>query len=362
MAELESGYPVGLGKEMNEKRFTLPAVEVSNFVTDINPAFEGRLPLDLKPGKKSKLGLFLTPRLPKGAFGLEIDRWSHSPSSRAGIIGRALFSDSDGHPYRDILEKGGGHHARSGKEDKDPGMESYHHSVGSLSYRTLSQGSRGICDYPDALQDWRVSEKLYRLGIRVPRPIAIIKLNEVVDETGNKISVAEAKERDIIMYEEEPVVYLRAFGVETRFGAFISSHPDEKFKLLEDARTFVSQELGTKPEDFAYDDYLSWLAETMGKNLALFHKNGFLHFNLRNNHNFTLDGRIVDFDTALELQDLNGPVTSHNRIKDFDDAYGSLNFFLNSVIEVSEIKEPIYYPKYLEKFSRTYSKFFYEPK
>ncbi|MDP2947869.1 MAG: hypothetical protein Q8N88_07170 [Nanoarchaeota archaeon] len=59
----------------------------------------------------------------------------------------------------------------------------------------------------------------------------------------------------------------------------------------------VAQELGKDPKEFSKQEYLEWLADTVGQQVGRMHKNGWYHSYLLT-HNITLDGKITDLDSV----------------------------------------------------------------
>lgn len=258
--------PTGTGRE-SEPKETLPVIEVDNEVIWVNENFE-EIPLKLKEGEPTKLGLFLTPKPKEGEK--TVDLKVSEEHGRSALLGRAIFKDKQERLYRDIDLKGMGRVA---------GIEA---KVGDL------WGGRGIFDLEDALNNKNMAEKFLKAGIRTERYLALIKLKEIIDKNGQKTSIKEAKKRRLIPSEEQPVIALRAFGTKFRVS-------DINKERLEDARQLVAQELNIKKEKFSWEDYLKWFAKTAGRNLGLMHKNEWLHEYLTV-HNVTLDCRVVDLD------------------------------------------------------------------
>lgn len=269
--------PTGTGRE-SEPKETLPAVEVDNEVEWVNPDFE-KLPFSLKEGEPTKLGVFLTPK-PKEeeqTVDLKVSR----EHGRSALLGRAIFQDKQRHLYRDLELKGIGTISGSLK-------------AGTISSRR--EGTTwGILYLDNTLRAKEVAEEFLKAGIRAERYIAIIRLNEIVDEKGKKISIEEARKREMINLNQEPVIGLRAFGTKFRI------EDAKKKEILEDARHLVAQELGIKEKDFSWEEYLKWFIKTAGENLGLMHKNKWFH-NYLSPHNITLDCRIVDLDSVKSFQ------------------------------------------------------------
>ena len=140
-----------------------------------------------------------------------------------------------------------------------------------------------------------MSEFFIKQGLRTHRALAIIRLDEIVVENGEKISVSKARKFGYIKYTTEPVIEVRAFGTKARIA-------DAKDQVLsEDAKHIVAQELGKDPYNFSKEDYVQWFAQTLGKQVAIIHNAGFIHGYLTD-HNITLDCRIVDLDSVKKIK------------------------------------------------------------
>ena len=300
--KIERQLPVGIGGErLKEGRETLPAIEVANEVSWVNNKMN--LPFELKVGEPSRLGMFLTPDPKTGEkiFNLEVSD-SHT---RSGILGRVIFSDQEGRLYRDIDLKGVGYFRRSGyQNDKltvKPRMGSYGKISGGKSAFGMFRGTPGIANQELIRRDINYSEKFLKAGIRTHRAVAVVDLKEVVDEEGDKVTIAEAKKRGILSEKDEPIVEIRAYGVRSRLfdvdNALESLKTEDALRLLSDAKNIVAQELNIDLDKFTYDKYFEWLIKTMALNLARMHYNRWVNGYITE-HNITLDGRIVDLDSV----------------------------------------------------------------
>lgn len=338
----KSSIPLGEGGKLELQKEILPAIEVKNHVIWVNPDFK-KLPLNLPTasdlekaqnrGEKisTKIGVFLTPAsLVAGNRKIEIN----SGHTRSGILGRVIFEDNQKNIYRDVDIKGVGY---SYYEESKKKFE-----VGP----TVATSNKifGILTAEDAFYDRDMAEKFFAAGIRVCRPIAIVALEEIVDLKGQKIPVevsAEKLKKEILATEKGmPVLEIRAFRTKARLSdifqqnaAYIS---DEEYKkyfekkqlILEDARQLLAQELKKNLVDFNWGEYFKWLAQAVGKNIGLMHKNGWCHRYLLGGHNITLDGRLVDFDSII-----NKGEKGYNEKQDLEDAKITLlDFFYQAAI------------------------------
>lgn len=313
MMERPKELPIGIGERFHEERNKerLPALEVANTVLWVNPAFS-ELPFRLEEGKPTDLGLFFTARPP--APPPEMPRWKkflgyeqpkqekiHSPivmpenEARSGLLGSVFFRDQEGRIYRDVDVKGLGRFRKGRKVIQvHPKTE----------FGEIKQ-AWGLHDYQFASRDRKYSEEFLKAGIRTYRIAAIVDLKEIIDRDGKKISIDKAKKRTMLPSDMEPVVEVRAFGSRERieYLGTLSDWTEKRSMLsLEDARTMVAQELGIKPDDFSYEDYLLWFAENLGKGVAKIRKLGLYHSYLTE-HNVALDCRLVDLDSVATLDE-----------------------------------------------------------
>ncbi len=182
---------------------------------------------------------------------------------------------------------------------------------GSVSY--------GVADYKYVRHDIRLGKKLRSLGIRTYRPLAMIGLEEIIDENGNPITIDAAKEKGILSPDEKPVLELRAYGTKERIDDVMS--PNDH--IVEDAKLLVSQELGVKIGELTTMRYLFWFAETLGKNVGLLHAHHYSH-NYLSPHNITLDARIVDLDSVVSFARASEEEKMEVKNDDYNDARISL--------------------------------------
>jgi len=284
--------PMGLASKLEASKETLPAIEVKNRVLWVNSDLD--LPFKLEVGKRTNLGLFLTSQIEEAEKlkNLEVKR----QHMRSALLGRVIFGEKtnkeDRQLYRDIDIKGLGW--LGGKNN---------FFVKKIELRPDGVESMGILSLEDACHNTDIAEEFHKLGIRTNRTIAIVELEEIIYD-GKPISILKAKIGKIISRNMKPVLEIRAFGTHSRFVDVFQSNSKEKANLLiEDARLLVAQELGLDPKDFSRLEYFKWLARTVGKNLALMRKNGWVHKYLGQGHNITLDGCFMDFD-SVEKGDL----------------------------------------------------------
>lgn len=277
----------GEAKEIGQEVF---AAEVKNAVVWKNDEVE--MPFRLEEGKPTRLGVFLVEHPEKGRRGLKVKAFDEH--FRSALLGRVVFQDKEGRLYRDVDLKG------SGGLVMDWEYQGNYKKVKEVMIQPLKPGEAwrnpkkmtwGILDWGHAEKDRDLSEYFAKRELRTHRTLAIIRLDEILDEKSHAISIPEARKKGYVKKDEEPVIAVRAFGTKAR----ISEAGDKQ--LLEDAQAMVAQELGRKPNEFSEKEYVEWFAETLGKQIARLHRLGYYHRYLTT-HNITLDCRIVDFDSA----------------------------------------------------------------
>jgi len=297
---------------------------VKNHVLTVNPDFPD-LPLRLEQGKPSPLGLFAEAVLttnPKdssnGNHVLEVWPRVHQ---RSALLGRVLFADGEGRPYRDIDAKGIGWIYLAMRNGM--GFLTVGQSGQELPH---TEGRYGLFSLERAENEFQWSREFSRLGIRAVQVLAMIGLEELIVEN-RKRSLTEAVNLGLLDKQFEPVITIRAFGTKARVADIVD---DDIFKadsgfsrlLLEDAIALVSQEFNRT--FFSTEDYFLWFAKTLGRNVGLMHKNGWLHYWFTP-HNITLDCRIVDLDTV-------SPLTGKDAQKrDVEGARNTLGYFFSTV-------------------------------
>jgi len=301
-AETRTHIPHGLGGKLEEHvnkdswAFFVQFEPVKNTVIEVNPHINA--PFNLVIGEPSPLGLFahssyldwesLPQYLSTDARALECLR----EHKRTALLGRALFADDRGTIYRDIDLKGIGY------IESDSNSGSFY--IANPGGLTNTGGVLGLLDRDVALEDYMFNEDFIKAGIRTYRTIAILETDEVVID-GKVVSLKQARRKKLIPWltrEFHPVIQVRAFTTRARVQNLDhKTDPELRRLLFEDARLIISQELGKKP--FSDETYLRWFAGTLGKNVALMHRNGWIHRYL-SPHNVTLDCRIVDLDSVAE--------------------------------------------------------------
>ena len=309
-----------------QTRETLPAITVDNKVIWVNSEIES--PFNIENDKPTELGIFFTPD-PKGEKTMNMEVMKQH--NRSGILGKVIFKDKQGRLYRDVDLKGIGH--------VDVADDSEKMTVRPLEIlEDENEQTRGIAGRGYVQRDKKMTEKFLNENIRTYRIIAITKLEEIIDKSGNKVSIADAKKAHIIKSDDEPVVEIRAFGTRTRIGDLVETNQQERDSHIEDAMRLVARERGVNYDNFSRQDYFNWFIETMAVNLARMHHNGLVHGYL-SDHNITLDARVVDLDSVETIDEVD-----ESSIKSFDNDMASLEVmssFLKGILGLGkEILRP----------------------
>lgn len=272
----------GEAKEIGREVF---AAEVKNNVVWKNAEVE--MPFRLEKGKPANLGVFLIEHPEKGRKGLKVKALDEH--FRSALLGRVVFQDKRGCLYRDVDIKGSGGLDRT--LDTEIHVEPLRpHSRKEQRYET----TWGILNWSYAENDRELSEFFTKEGLRTHRVLAIIRLDEVLNEEGRPISIQEARKKGYLKKDEEPVIAVRAFGTKARISEVGNS------LLLKDAKKMVAQEFGISHEKFSDKEYAEWFAKMLGTQVGRIHRLGYYHRYLTH-HNITLDCKIVDLDTVIKL-------------------------------------------------------------
>ena len=308
------GTPIGVEKVKNETAW-------------VNKKYQDYFNLLRK--KSSDMALFLRPRSTFSIFPGRLNlllREFHGRSADIPeeIIGHALkqkMFELEGEVLRDFDLKGEGY------LNKETGK------IESVGYdKNDPERVFGLLDRKYALLDSGLAELFSLNGIRCHKSIAVIDIKEVFVKNflkgWSKISVEKLKQRGIIPKDFRPVIQLRGFGTKTRLDDLINTKNNEEFinNEIEDAISLVEFENKKEFDIPKYTNYMLWLAEINGRNLAKMHKLGYVH-GYATTMNFTLDGRITDFDSVQKIWNMTGK-ESHEKIElDWTMAKESLEFF-----------------------------------
>jgi len=310
------------GEKLSKGVEKLPAVEVKNKVVWVNENM--KLPFDIEKGESNRLGMFLTPE-PLSDVSDPYQLEMRTGHRRSGILGRVIFEDKEGRLYRDVDLKGVGFTGRIWLYENENKIVVQEPEIDTMD-SNYPGGSKtlGVLDRPYAENDIKMAEKFLKAGIRTYRPIALIRLQEIIDKNGDKISMGMAKSRGLVKRKDEPVVEVRAFGTRARTEDLQYADRDI---LIKDARSLVAQEIGKNPDDFSSKDYLGWFIETMAVSLARMHSKNWIHGYLTP-HNITLDGRIIDLDSVETAREVG------KRKKAGENSHKSFENDVNSVVAV----------------------------
>jgi len=353
----EPQLPIGTGQEFWEerKKETLPAQEIKNTATWVNPAFKDTAPFKLKEGEPTNLILFLTQPKESNHGAQKAKRklviLPELERGRSGLLGQIIFSDQDGRLYRDLNIKGVGLFEKA--------VENGGYTASPVRPTARDNEILGIFDYEDAVKDAAWAEELLKAGIRTYRIVAIVDLHEIVYSRGEMVSVEEAKKMHILYSDSRPVAEIRAFGTKERISHL--AHPSSKRlkAALKDTKALVAQELGK--DDLTFEDYAEWFAKTLGEQMARLRKAGLVHGNLFS-QNITLDCRIVDLDTVKRIKEIDfsekdphkNEVQTYER--EFDNTAEALATLLDFMRASDDIRLPRDRVTYLRYFREAYYK------
>lgn len=295
MSEAPS-FPLGESAKLAAVEKRWPTVLVDNTVVWTNPRFSS-FPIDLKEGRPCKLALFVkSDRDYQTATGPSLTLFPEH--RRTGILPRFLFADDEGSVFRETDIKGCGFVFLSA------GIPILNSPYETGRYLTAPAG---LADLPYLNNEASMSERLYKLGIRVTPTVAIVRLNEIYCFTRRslweRVSITEAKKRGTIGPKRIPAIAVRAFVTKYRIKDMVDDESWDKSTrelVLNDAIKIVSQELKTSPENLTNEKYLEWFAAELGKQVGILHRAGYLHGYLTG-HNITLDCRITDTDSVKRL-------------------------------------------------------------
>lgn len=291
--EAFSAKPKGIEEVFKDR--LLVCSPVKNKVALVNPEIDSGF--DLREGKESSLPLFVRsafPNLIKKKPGEQlVEGWKGH--DRTTLYTRKKIKDKQGRKYRDIDFKGNGH-VRNGTVELPGGA--------TRPGLFRGPGLFGLLEIKEAFKEYEKSEEFLAAGIRTPRIVAIINLEEII-YGGRKLSLEKARERGIIGQDFQPAILVRAFGTKARprdisEGTGLSKETQKV--ILEDAKELVGEELGRgKINPLTNAEYLDWFAETFGHNVGMVHREGWVH-GLLSPHNVTLDVRICDLDTVEKIK------------------------------------------------------------
>lgn len=240
---------------------------------------------------------------------------------RSAIISARAHIVIDGQEYNYLDAKGTGMLAGKERKITDPDEKKYVDYIvattnlpsTSLPEKTWGLATQGWVDIDNSM-----SGRLEYLGIRTVPIVAIANIEEVMDSSGNKISIAEAKSKGYLAHSTEPVIIYRAWITPFRLiEASYTPEMIEKDKVIhtkkdietkrvivrtaiQDIQNDTSIPLEVRKSFSDISQYLRWLASTIGSNLGKMHKHGITHGFLAGLHNITLDGRFIDLDDMVE--------------------------------------------------------------
>lgn len=305
-----------LTMKLNFKKTHLyyPISKVSNVVSYVNPFFNGMLK-GLTKGEPSKLGFSLDSSKVDSTYDLKLVPGSNilinNKHTRSGVFAKAFLRPSDyakrPHPYPDFIRD---------LELKGCGFNPDFFNTKITDF--------GFQDRQNAIDDSNVTDYLAHHGLRVVPHIAHIRLNEIIIN-GEKYSIEEAKEKELISKGIEPILIVRGFGTRNRVEDLLKAYDNEK--LINDAIDVLSIETGNSKK-LTQNEYAEWFAKNLGRQIGLMDKLKFLHYAL-SSHQVTLDGRIVDFAGS---QYIKKDASLEEQIAQYASGLEVLKVFSNSIV------------------------------
>ncbi len=148
----------------------------------------------------------------------------------------------------------------------------------------------GTFDVRRAADDASYAQTFHELGLKVALPVAILRLHEIYDNNGKRVSVGEARKKGLVLPGRQPSLFLRAVESPMRWN---DANKEDALRFFNEHR---------KQYGWAnITDYAAWVARNVGKSLAVIRNNG-LHFCFSHGGNVTLAGELVDFDGVVSKE------------------------------------------------------------
>lgn len=148
----------------------------------------------------------------------------------------------------------------------------------------------GVNDFKRANREWKFTELFRKKGANVPENLALLKLNQLINQSGEILDVKEMLSDSenigtgkLIAEKCVPCIYARVISTPLRI------HGTSKEGCL----SFISKTAA---------DYLDYMAESIGKTLGIIHETGFSH-RAYFPSNIYLDGIVVDFDSTVSRKE-----------------------------------------------------------
>lgn len=307
---------IGISAEERLKDFVnlgilqpLSAQSVANEVTYVNPDLDYS-GLDFKVGRVSNIVY----QVALGKSRKTPDRIVYARPGTSFLLRAVLLSgnsditDKNGTRYRYLDVKGTGNIDVVDRQRPSVKESRYsrflrpipNYPAGAYSEKTWGQATKSWIEI-----DIRMMKKFQELGIKtIPIPSAV-RLDEVLDKDGNKISIEEARKQGYINSATEPYQVFRAYVTPFRLHE-IAYNPEFEYQMgLDTTQKDIEVKravLRSAMEDVGIESvegYLEWLASEVGLGLGTMHKNGIGHGYLGGLHNITLDGRFMDLDSVI---------------------------------------------------------------
>lgn len=298
------------------------AVKVKNTVTWINPDINSGLD-GFTLGEPTDLAC----QIALGSSRRDPDRivWARPLHNRTVIVSAGANITIGGQVFKYLDAKGTGNLKVMERNIIDPNENRYREYMVAKNSKPDSEDREKT--WGQATQSWvdidtSMSKRLQQLGIRTIPLVAVASISEIMGPKGDKMSLVEARESGYLAQGTEPVILFRAWV--TPFRLAEACYTPEQYKkwddvyttkdvekirvivrtAIEDIRSDTSIPLEVRDSFSDIDQYLRWLASSIGSNLGRMHQLGITHGYLRALHNITLDGRIVDLDSMEENSSL----------------------------------------------------------
>lgn len=276
-----------------------------------------KLPFKFKTGEPTTV-YFATPSHAPGWTELE----ALPIHKRTAGLGKMLFKGPGG-TYYGLELKGMGH---VDTRQIEPVL-----SIKPLKEAAVA-GTLGILDRKDAKLEIDNARAFMKARIRTLLPVALVKIGQIVDEEGERISIGEARGRGMLHPEtKEPVVLVRGYTTRYRIANMWGVGRGEMRAMIDEAKAVLKREFGRELTD---REYAMWFAENVAKQIARMHSKGFIHGYL-SAHNIALDARIVDLDSVERFKpsQITRPETAFAVRDDYDDAKRALALFRQSLLK-----------------------------
>ncbi|MFH0971949.1 MAG: hypothetical protein V1835_05275 [Candidatus Micrarchaeota archaeon] len=276
------------------------AEPVRNEVLYVNPLIV-KHPFDFVRGKHSPLGVFSMPGSDRRSGSVRLFSLDNLPDeieikppfSRTSYLDEIhQIEDRFGNHYRRVSLKGAGVVYDKSVRNYPPmeisgALREYLEKI-SRSGRVYNIRSElkqlGVLPLESANLERKHSQAFLKAGIRTTPTLAIIRLLEY--------PVANGSQRTYRHLKKKLALAIRAYGALGRVWDAVDP------KMIEEAIDAVKNEFRIK--ELSKEEYSTWFAFTLAKQVALMHNNGWTHGMLHVG-NVTLDARITDLVTLAGI-------------------------------------------------------------